>query len=205
MNRVIHIEKKDVPKIFVGLFGYKGRMYRVEVCTEVELTNNYWSGGTKSDYLGIDLTTGITADPQRSDYGNPFTNPGNTPTVRLVEGKAIVEHSFFCGKDMGLRIYMHPDNVAKLLPAGPELQNDQKIVLCATRSLKSSYGGIKNFRFSEAKRDTRITWERWEKAKAELIAGKYLTRAGAITAKGRNAIGSVSLYQLRKAEEEKTA
>src|SRR5208282_4301670 len=63
----------------------------------------------------------------------------NTP---LPAGIAMVVHSMFCGKDMGLTFHVHPDSAAKLLPAGGEpLTETQKLVLNATASLKSSYNG----------------------------------------------------------------
>ena len=38
----------------------------------------------------------------------------------------------------------------------------------------------------------------WDATKAALIARKLLNAAGAITTEGRNAIGSIDLYRLRK-------
>ena len=57
----------------------------------------------------------------------------------------------------------------------------------ATCSLKSSYGGVSNYRFHEARRYTGITAERYEAAKASLIARKLLNKAGAVTVEGQNA------------------
>ena len=54
----------------------------------------------------------------------------------------MVEHTIFCGKDHGLTFYVHPDSAAKLLPSeSVELTPNQKLVLNATASLKSSYNG----------------------------------------------------------------
>lgn len=66
------------------------------------------------------------------------------------------------------------------------LSDDERTVLRYTQSLKSSYAGIKNYRFSESNRETGITLERWDAAKKNLIAGKFLNAVGAITDKGRN-------------------
>jgi hypothetical protein len=34
----------------------------------------------------------------------------------------VVEHSIFCGKDVGITIYVRPANLAKLLPEGGDLR-----------------------------------------------------------------------------------
>lgn len=85
--------------------------------------------------------------------------------------------------------YAHPQDIQKLIPETDNtLTNDHFIVLMATSSLVSSYGGIKNFRFKEARRETGITLDRWDRALQELIAKKLLQKNKAITASGRNAL-----------------
>lgn len=192
----IYLDPSEVPAVLRrACGGYTGRKFKAVAATEVRFSDNAWSGGTKSDYLGLDLATGETFAPPRNDYGTPFT--GREPTVQLEPGKAIVEHSRFCGKDTGITFHLHPDNLAKLLAAPDEVTRDEKIVLVATRSLKSSYGGVKNYRFSEAAAYTGITAERWEAAKTALIGRKLLNAAGAITPAGRNVAGREQLFSLR--------
>jgi hypothetical protein len=99
---------------------------------------------------------------------------------------------------VGQRSYVHifvpSGTLARYLPAvSEELTDDESIVLCATACLKASYGGVSNLRYREAHRITSITEERWDTAKAALIDRKLLNRAGAITSKGRNAIGDKRL------------
>jgi hypothetical protein len=89
-------------------------------------------------------------------------------------------------------------NITPMLPAPSELTRDERIVLVATRSLKASYGGISNYRFNEAKRETGITMERWESAKTVLIEKKFLNKAGAITVDGKNVVGHEQLFNLRE-------
>lgn len=55
--------------------------------------------------------------------------------------------------------------------------------------IKASYNGFGDYRFREARRARGITREHWDEAKACLIAKKLLTKAGAITPEGRNAVG----------------
>lgn len=85
------------------------------------------------------------------------------------------------------------------LPCHVELTVDEKIVLSATRSLKSSYNGLSNYRFHEASQTTGITQARWGAALGSLKARKLLNAAGAITDEGKNAIGWTDLRSLKQA------
>ena len=84
--------------------------------TPVELYGTYWSGGTINTYTAVNIATRHTsAAPQ---YDPPqFGGPKETPKVALPEGVAIVKTGMFCGKKACARIYLHPANAAKLLPA----------------------------------------------------------------------------------------
>lgn len=48
---------------------------------------------------------------------SPWTALAEGKTVALQPGIAIVEKSVFCGKEMALRVYIHPDNMVKFLPS----------------------------------------------------------------------------------------
>jgi hypothetical protein len=185
----MRLDRKDVPRWMIAAFpNYKGKTFAVEVTEKVELCDDSWEGGSKTTYMGVNMVT-YQAAPQPKEYGNPFTNPqGGVPTVSLLPNMAIVAHSIFCGKDMGLKAYIHPDNMTKLLPQTPELSEDEKVVLQSTRANKASYGGVKNFRFSEANRICGITLDRWNTSKETLIQKGMLNKIGAITIQGRNAI-----------------
>lgn len=177
---------------------YNGRKYRLTV-TDTPLTSmlSYWSGGSRDYWVIVDLATMRAATV-------PENGSGFVPDLNNVEsamlprpGFAVVCHSIFCGKDTGLTFYLHPDNAEKFLPPVVELSQQERIVLIATRSLKSSYAGISDYRFHEANRDTGITRQEWETAKADLIAKGMLNKAGAITTSGKNAAGSGGLWQMR--------
>jgi len=186
--RTIHLDPREVPSVFCRAFpNYRGRKFVVGVRESVTLEANYWSGGTRYEYCGVDLLTGAVLPPDCGEYGNPFVNP-EVPTVTLEPQRAIVCHKIFCGKDLGLTIYLHPANVAKLLPKPAELTRGERIVLKYTASLKASYGGISNYRFHEAHQRTGITQQEWETAKSSLVDKGLLNRRGAITTKGHNAL-----------------
>lgn len=178
---------------------YRGRKFKISPFDgEFTFSNNYWSGGTKSDYVILELAT-------RKRANVPGINPlRESEFATLVpEGFCIVEHSRFCGKDMGITIHVRPENLARLLPGSDEeLTDNEKIVLVATRAYKNSYAGETNCRFKEAKRETGISEAEFESAKEKLFEKGLLKKHGKsymITNNGRNMVDSTrSLYSLRK-------
>lgn len=195
--RTLEIGKPDqvVKAIGQKCFGYRGRRFRISTSIPSEI-RSYWDGGSKSSYAFYNLSS---KEVKSVPTNHPMFDKGVPSKVGVLpEGFALVEHNIFCGKDMGITIYVNEENMTKMVEQEQvELGRNEKIVLAATRSLKSSYGGVKNLRYVEAHRITGITTEEWEKAKASLIKLKLLNKAGAITANGRNAIGYTDLYKLK--------
>lgn len=176
---------------------YNGRHIKVLPFQPPMNLTSYWSGGMRDYFVAVQLTDGKTASVPEN--GTPFT-----PTVgelnELPENTVLVMHHY--GPYEYCAIYVRPDNMNRLaLPAPVELTRDQKIVLAATAGLKSSYGGIKNYRFHEAHAETGIGLMEWDQAKAELITRGLLNAAGAITNQGRNAIGDTRLHSLKPSTE----
>jgi len=71
------------------------------------------------------------------------------------------------------------------------LSDHEKIVMIATRGLKSSYAGISNYRFHEANKDTGISSDQWDAAKQNLIGKKYINARGALTTLGKTHAGTI--------------
>jgi len=133
------------------------------------------------------LSTGKVLDV---DSNHPFFEAGKPRDLEeLPPGIVIVKHSIFCGKDTGITIYANANDLTPMLPEKTELTPHEKTVLEYTKSYKPSYAGIKNFRWHEANRDTKISLNEWETAKTKLIERKLLNKRGAITPAGRNALG----------------
>jgi hypothetical protein len=166
---------------------YRGRRIRIEFDVKSINMRSYWDGGSKSSYAIVELSTNKTLHAPSS---HPMFDKQveGIDSFNIPEGYVIVQHTIFCGKDLGLTI--HTRDSMPPLPSGQELTLNEKIVLYATRSLKSSYAGIKNYRFHEAKQATGITLNEYNAAKEILIEKKMLNKRGAITNEGRNAIGS---------------
>src|SRR3990167_7016787 len=189
-------------------FGYTGRKFQVEARERVHITS-YWDGGTRSYWAILTVRQDASTQPT-----NAITTQGK-PELRVVgecggmgqpigldveiDGNTIVaEQVIFCGKDLGIPFYVNPARLPQFPPASAnELTREQRIVLIATRSYKSSYAGVGNYRYVEALRETGISAEDWERSKAECQQMGLLDKRGAITVEGRNVVGQTQLYELR--------
>ncbi len=189
MTHTIHLEPTMVPAAMRG--AYAGKQFKARVCETmtIPMTAGLWEGGSRDTFQVIRLDDGATVDAVQHNAA-PWNAARRDIEVKLVPGIAVVEHTIFCGNDMGLTFYVHPDNAAKLLPAPVELTAFEQIVLNATAGYKSSYGG--RDRYEMAQGDYRgqayPTRSEWDAAKQSLIGRGMLNKAGAITVSGRNAV-----------------
>ena len=193
----IYLEPNMVPAALRG--GYQGKKFKACVCTDMTIPNDagLWSGGTRDVYSVVRLEDGKSMPATSWQGSHPYGQQRQDTTVKLEPGIAVVQHSMFCGKDMGLTFYVHPDNAAKLIPAQPTmLTAHERLVLTATASLKSSYAG--RDRYENARGEYHCvkalngadypTREQWDLAKHNLIQLGLLNKAAAITPAGRNAV-----------------
>lgn len=183
------IDKPDetIRKIISATFPeYKGKKIKISADVPSRL-DSYWSGGSRDFYGFYELSTSKTYDV---DSNHPFFEANRPRSLEnLPPGIVLVKHSIFCGKDMGITIYANKEDLVPMIPEKVELTPHEKIVLEYTYGYKSSYAGIKNYRWHEANSRHGILLSEWEDAKASLIEKKLLNKAGAITPAGRNAIG----------------
>lgn len=186
--RTIHLSATDAVAKQIGVVAfpsYCGRKFKaviVKVGHTFNLTSG-WDGGSKDFYAIVRLIDMKAVELSDTKVvGNNFNTIGQD--FQLPEGFVLVEQSFFCGKDTGLTIYVTEANATKLIPAPIELSKEEKAVLVATRSFKSSYAGIKNYRQQESGLSLSV----WEAASETLKAKGLLAKNGAITPEGRNAI-----------------
>lgn len=80
---------------------YRGRKIKARTWTGPKRLQNYWDGGTRSYYCAVRVEDGAIAG-----FGtdNPFQRSAHEP-VDLPAGVLLIEHSIFCGKDMGITIW----------------------------------------------------------------------------------------------------
>ena len=169
---------------------FNGKAVTLEEETHPVDVTSMWSEGYKDYFTFINLATMQVKEV-------PETNPmqGKPPApMSIPPGFALVEHSYM-GTRQGVTIHVNPENMSKLIQAPTaDLSWAEKVVLVATRSLKSSYAGDNQARFHGAQRETGITADEWLEAKATLTSKKLLNAAGAITTAGRNALEPYGSY-----------
>lgn len=181
---------------------YNGRSFKVETFGGPMRLDSYWEGGSRDYYAIVNMNTGKVK--QVPENGTPWSGkpwrisklPPNFAVVRSHRGRF-----------QEITIYVNPENISKMLPAPEELPWAEKVVLAATRSFKSSYMGrdrrdmanreMENI-FAKDLGSTHISKQEWDAAKQSLIQKGMLNKAGAITDKGRNAIGDTQVRHLRK-------
>jgi len=92
---------------------YKGRKFKLEF-EDKYYPQNYWSGGTRLYFTCLEATDeGI----KRTSWGdNPFKQDAHK-TFDIPFNGLVVEHTIFCGKDLGITVYINPqsDLLAKQL------------------------------------------------------------------------------------------
>lgn len=92
------IAKKIAKAVFPE---YKGRKIRVVSRSSYTMAN-YWDGGSRSYVKAVNLETAAVVSPDQVTEC-PF-NPEASATFEIPANVALVEHSFFCGKDAGITI-----------------------------------------------------------------------------------------------------
>jgi len=110
----IRLKKSDVkPLVELSFPDYRGRTFRAVPTREVTFYNTNWDGGSRSQYAAVRMNDGKAAV---YDAPAPWNNPVEGTTFALPPDVVIVEHIIFCGKDLGLRFYVHPERLKHLLP-----------------------------------------------------------------------------------------
>jgi hypothetical protein len=190
----IHVKPEDVALIISATFpDYTGKKVRVTGTESVTLHNLEWSGGSRSLYRACTID-GVTLGAVAHGH---IDNPAEGAKTSIALGCAIVEHITFCGRDLGLRIYVRPDDMPKNLAAPADaLAPYETLILYASRAFKSSYGGQDRYQMARADYRARDmltkaemaypSREQWEQTKAALIAKGFLDKRGALTIAGRN-------------------
>lgn len=107
---------------------YRGRdSVRVRVQESVRV-HDYWDGGGRTYAYFVDLQTRrvLSSDAILQEARQTMSNPFGLAmvTITLRPGVALVEHSIFCGKDVGLSLIVHPaDASGNFLTAGLKMQS----------------------------------------------------------------------------------
>lgn len=105
MNTVKVSKKQIKPILDVTFPDYTGRKFTVKFVERVTFWNTNWDGGSKNDYMAVKMTTGQVG--QLPTFA-PWVNPVEGQSIELTEDLVVVEHTFYCGQDLGITIYAHP-------------------------------------------------------------------------------------------------
>lgn len=189
------LDKKDFPEWLNKILSSRG--INVKTVTAKIGENHSNIGQPVYDYQSVtviaynDVTKESVA--QRGCVYDTYVNATkeeravyNGLTVNLTPSQFIVEINRT--DRTWVTVYAHPDSITKSLEEEVKLSKAELVVLVATRSLKSSYAGISNYRFHEAQRQLGITLDQWERAKSSCISKGLLNARGAITTAGKNAV-----------------
>jgi len=185
MSTEIYTQDSEAIRIVSAAFpGLPTKQIRIVPFRPMRLDSN-WSGGSKDSFVLIDLETfKHAAIPEN---GTPFSS-APYHIDKLPTNIVVVEHTIFCGKNLGFRIYVNSENLGKYLPAPINLTDDELNVLCCT----SRYTSVARLKYSG------ISQEKWNSVKETLISKGLLKKNGAITDDGRNSIVNVSVMEVQK-------
>lgn len=195
MKRSVYLDRLEgIPaRIASATFpNYSGRKFEITTGTCFNPNENNWQGGSRTYMKLVSRDGKMVTVPE---CGNPFS--GFAPeSVEIPPQSILVEHVLFCGKDLGLRFVIRPEEFDTLaLPAPVDLTEDEKLALIFTRSRKASYDG-KNRKQMAVSDGFDVNG--WDFAKDSLISKGLLNKAGAITPAGRNAIGDLREVQNKR-------
>ena len=117
MSASIPVSRTDafVGRILAATYpDYRGRKIFIVPQAYPLDVRSYWDGGSRSYYTFLNLATfERAAMPAQSAFDRQLAG---ADSVTLPTGIACIEHVIFCGKDLGIRIHVNPDNVARILP-----------------------------------------------------------------------------------------
>ena len=118
MTNSIHVSITDpiIKRIVKATYpSYRGRKIRIVPQRYPLNCKSYWDGGSRDYFTFLRLDTfAIAPMPAQSAFDRDIRG---AESVTLPAGIICVEHSIFCGKDVGIRIHVNPENLVSMLPA----------------------------------------------------------------------------------------
>lgn len=117
MGESVKVTKQSAPEVVEvarrAFPDYRGRKFRVAPFDRPRDLISGWDGGTRSQYRVVPLVAGSSAGsfevPENGTF--PLQNDGRKCMLsELPEGLALVQHTIFCGHDIGIIVYVSPAN-----------------------------------------------------------------------------------------------
>lgn len=167
---------------------YTGRKIKVRYSVKSLNLSSYWDGGSRSYFRIVELSTmKVVTVPDNHPVFNKAAY--DVKNVSLPQGFVVVEHCYFCGKDLGLTIHTSDD--APLLSDGTDISEDLKQLLACTYGLKSSYAGIKDYRGYRLYQRFGWSEDKVELVREQAIEKGYLTKGKALTNAGKDVVSTL--------------
>jgi hypothetical protein len=95
---------------------YKGRKFSLRVAKSVTLHDLNWSGGSRNEYRACALDGRAAGTSERYAAMAPWENPAEGCELPIQPGFVVLCRSVFQGRESGIMLYAHPDDVAHILP-----------------------------------------------------------------------------------------
>jgi hypothetical protein len=117
MNSIkVSVTDPLVKRIVMATFpSYRGRKISIVPQRYPLNCKSYWDGGSRDYFAFLRLDTFAVAPmPAQSAFDRDIRG---AESVTLPAGVICVEHSIFCGRDVGIRIHCNPENLVSMLPA----------------------------------------------------------------------------------------
>lgn len=97
---------------------YKGKKFQVSYATKITFSDTNWGGGSKNTYKAVKRTEGQVIVGKFTPAA-PWNNLIEGQTFPIPEDVIVVEHTVFCGRDLGITFHMHPIWAGNNLLADP--------------------------------------------------------------------------------------
>jgi len=116
---MLTISAKEVRGVLNATFpGYRKKNVFVSATTKVTIGGLNWDGGSRSEFAGCTVAGESTGNLSRYSRFAPWDRRQlHGVEVLLESGLIIVEAGYFCGKPATAHLYVHPDDMPKLLPS----------------------------------------------------------------------------------------
>ena len=106
----VKLSKDQVRNILKATYPeYRGRTFRLQT-QETYQMENYWSGGSRT------YVKGLVKDGESFKVLEPDGRASNPMNARahaefeIPKNVVMVEHVYFCGADLGIRLIVHPES-----------------------------------------------------------------------------------------------
>ena len=114
----INLRKNDIrPILDLTYPDYQGRKFSLTF-QEHYYMSDYWDGDSRTYVKALKFENGqLKMSSPDAEAQNPLRPKAHTE-FDIPKNVALVEHTYFCGQDIGINIIVHPDSslLPKLLP-----------------------------------------------------------------------------------------